>query len=114
MTFFCLKLGIFIISNVKKKKTLTSISLIILHVSNIIEKSYVRNCQKVNVPFLKNKTEIFAPTKNIWYTVPCIYKNKKNSLFKKKKTKPVFLVKWYFLQFIELIELMILIENGNK
>lgn len=69
----------------QKKKSFTSISLIILHVSNVIEKSYVRNCQKVNVPFLKNKTEIFAPTKNIWYTVPCIYKNKKKSLFKKKK-----------------------------
>lgn len=37
----------------QKKKSFTSISLIILHVSNIIEKSYVRNWQKVNVPFLK-------------------------------------------------------------
>lgn len=72
--------------------------------SNIIEKSYVRNWQKVNVPFLKNKTEIFAPTENIRYTVPCIYKNKKIR-YLKKKTKPVFLVKWYLLQFIVLTEL---------
>lgn len=64
-----------------------------------------RNWQKVNVPFLKNKTEIFEPTENIWYTVPCIYKNRKSPYLIKKKTKPVFLVKWYLLQFIVLIEL---------
>lgn len=39
----------------QKKKTFTSISLIILHVSNINEKSSVRNWQKVNVPFLKKQ-----------------------------------------------------------
>lgn len=70
----------------QKKKSFTSISLIILHVSNIIEKSYNRNWQKVNVPFLKNKTEIFAPTENMRYTVPCVYKNKKIPYL--KKTKP--------------------------